>query len=51
MIAAAVERADYGPFETMLAVLMRPYADQPDAARYKEAPEPGGQVYRTFCGT
>ena len=51
MIAAAVERGDYGPFKTMLAVLMRPYNDQPDAAKYNEAPRPGGPAYRTFCGT
>jgi uncharacterized protein YdiU (UPF0061 family) len=51
MIAAAVERGDYAPFETMLAVLLRPYDDQPEAARYAQAPEQSEQVYRTFCGT
>jgi serine/tyrosine/threonine adenylyltransferase len=35
----------------MLAVLSRPYDEQPDAARYAEAPAPSEQVYRTFCGT
>jgi uncharacterized protein YdiU (UPF0061 family) len=51
MIAAAVERADYAPFENMLGVLMRPYEDQPEAARYAEPPAPSEEVYRTFCGT
>ena len=51
MIEAAVEREDFAPFETLLSVLSRPYADQPDYARYAEAPEGGGRDYRTFCGT
>ena len=51
MIEAAVERQDFTPFETLLSVLARPYDDQPDFARYAEAPEGGGRGYRTFCGT
>ncbi|MCJ2085984.1 YdiU family protein [Methylobacterium sp. E-005] len=51
MIAAAVEHDDFGPFETLLTVLARPYADQPEYARYAQAPEGGGVGYRTFCGT
>ena len=51
MIAAAVERGDFGPFEELLAVLSRPYDDQPAHACYAEAPEGGGADYRTFCGT
>ncbi|MEL6062216.1 MULTISPECIES: protein adenylyltransferase SelO [unclassified Methylobacterium] len=51
MIAAAVEREDFAPFETLLAVLARPYADQPEHARFAQAPEGGGIGYRTFCGT
>ncbi|MBE7245285.1 MAG: YdiU family protein, partial [Actinomycetospora chiangmaiensis] len=51
MIEAAVERNDFGPFEDLLTVLSRPYEDQPDHARYAEAPEGGGVGYRTFCGT
>ncbi|WP_232630358.1 protein adenylyltransferase SelO [Methylobacterium sp. Leaf118] len=51
MIEAAIERNDFAPFETLLAVLSRPYDDQPEHARYAEAPEGGGVGYRTFCGT
>ncbi|GLS44217.1 protein adenylyltransferase SelO [Methylobacterium brachythecii] len=51
MIAAAVECDDFGPFEELLAVLSRPYDDQPAYARYAEEPEGGGVGYRTFCGT
>ena len=51
MIEAAVEREDFTPFAELLAVLSRPYDDQPAYARYAEAPEGGGSGYRTFCGT
>ena len=51
MIATAVERDDFGPFEERLKVLSRPYDDQPAHARYAEAPEGGRADYRTFCGT
>ena len=51
MIEAAIERDDFSYFETMLTVLSRPYDDQPEHARYAEAPEGGGVGYRTFCGT
>ena len=51
MIEAAVERDDFAPFATLLAVLARPYDDQPDHAAFAEAPAGGGVGYRTFCGT
>lgn len=51
MIEAAVERDDFAPFEAFLAVLSRPYDDQPASAPYAEPPEGGGVGYRTFCGT
>ncbi|MCJ2072540.1 YdiU family protein [Methylobacterium sp. J-030] len=51
MIAAAVEHDDFTAFEAFLTVLARPYADQPEHARYARAPEGGGVGYRTFCGT
>lgn len=51
MIQAAVERDDFGPFEEMLAVVTRPYEDQPQAALYARPPEPHERVLATFCGT
>jgi uncharacterized protein YdiU (UPF0061 family) len=50
-LSAAVERADYTPFETLLKILARPFDDQPEFAVFAE-PAPEGQgCYRTFCGT
>jgi uncharacterized protein YdiU (UPF0061 family) len=51
MIAAAVERQDFAPFEELLQVLGRPYDDQPEFAAYAEAPPPSPQAYVTYCGT
>ena len=51
MIAAAVERGDYQPFENMIRVLMNPYAGQAGAGRYAAAPAETVHGYRTFCGT
>jgi uncharacterized protein YdiU (UPF0061 family) len=51
MIAAAVERDDFAPFEEMLVVLARPYDDQPEQARYADPPQPHERVLATFCGT
>jgi uncharacterized protein YdiU (UPF0061 family) len=51
MIAAAVTRQDYAPFERLLAVLSAPYDDQPGAERYAQPPRPDEIVHRTFCGT
>jgi uncharacterized protein YdiU (UPF0061 family) len=51
MIAAAVERQDFAPFETMLRVLMTPYSEQNGAGRFAEPPQDTERVYRTFCGT
>jgi uncharacterized protein YdiU (UPF0061 family) len=50
-LSAAVERADYAPFETLLKILARPFDDQPEFSAFAE-PAPEGQTgYRTFCGT
>jgi uncharacterized protein YdiU (UPF0061 family) len=50
-LSAAVERADYTPFETLLHILSRPFDDQPEFAAFVE-PAPEGQgCYQTFCGT
>ena len=50
VLAAAIERDDYAPFEELLAVLSRPFEERAEFADYAEpaAPDPG---YRTFCGT
>jgi uncharacterized protein YdiU (UPF0061 family) len=50
-IAAAVERQDYAPFETMLAVLARPFDDQPQHPRHALPPRAEERVLATFCGT
>jgi len=51
VLAAAIERDDYGPFEEFLEVLARPFEERAAFADYAE-PAPADQgVYRTFCGT
>ncbi len=51
VIAAAIERDDFGPFHAMLAVVTRPFEDQPGMERYAEPPQPDERVLQTFCGT
>jgi uncharacterized protein YdiU (UPF0061 family) len=51
VIDAAVNRDDFAPFEQLLAVLSKPYQDQPTLAGYAEPPEPHQRVLQTFCGT
>ena len=48
---AAAHEGDFAPFENLLAVLSRPYDDQPGLASYAEPADPGAPAYRTFCGT
>ncbi|MFD1331158.1 YdiU family protein [Methylopila musalis] len=51
VIAAAVERDDFAPFEELRAATAAPYDDRPAFAAYADpAPEDFGP-YRTFCGT
>ncbi|GJD47427.1 Protein adenylyltransferase SelO [Methylobacterium crusticola] len=53
-VEAVIEAAiggDLGPFHELLAVLARPYQDQPAHARYAEPPAEHERVRRTFCGT
>jgi serine/tyrosine/threonine adenylyltransferase len=50
-LSAAVESGDYGPFDTLLNVLSRPFDDQPEFARFAEPPPEGRGCYQTFCGT
>ena len=51
VIDAAVERDDFSAFDELMAVLARPYEDQPELAHYEDPPEPHEQVSQTFCGT
>ncbi len=51
VINAAVDDKDYAPFEELLAVLSRPYENQPAFALYAQPPEPHERVLKTFCGT
>lgn len=44
-------KGDFAPFERLMAVLSKPYVDQPDAARYALPPRPEQAVHQTFCGT
>jgi len=50
-ISAAVRHGDFGPFEVLADVLVRPYDDQPEVAHLGDPPGPEQHVYRTFCGT
>ncbi len=50
-LAAAAERADFQPFETLLAVLSRPFQDDPNLERYATPPREEERVLQTFCGT
>lgn len=50
-IQAAVKREDFAPFEELVAVLARPFDDQPGRERYTLPPKPEEVVHRTFCGT
>jgi uncharacterized protein YdiU (UPF0061 family) len=51
VIEAAVSHDDFAPFEELLAVLAKPYEEQPQFADYANPPEPHQRVLRTFCGT
>lgn len=51
MIEAAIRRADFAPFHRLLAVLSRPYDEQPEHADLREPPAPEERVRNTFCGT
>ena len=51
MIDAAVAQGDFAPFEELLAVLARPFDDQPGYEAYMEPPDAHERVTQTFCGT
>ncbi|MEI7712514.1 MAG: YdiU family protein [Rhodospirillales bacterium] len=48
---AAIARDDFAPFEELLAVVSKPFDDQPGFARYAAPPAPTERVSQTFCGT
>ena len=50
-LRAATDRQDLQPFEDLLAVLARPYEDQPGKERYTLPARPEEAVTATFCGT
>ncbi len=50
VIQAAVA-GDLAPFETLMAALADPFADDPAYAAYEDPPAEGEHVIRTFCGT
>ena len=53
-VEQAIQQAvqgDLSVFEDLNTVLARPFDEQPDLARYSEAPEPHERVTRTYCGT
>ncbi|MBL8952797.1 MAG: YdiU family protein [Myxococcaceae bacterium] len=51
LITAAVTREDFGPFETLVKALERPYEAQPEVAHLAEPPKLEERVSATFCGT
>ena len=51
VIAAAVNGGDFAPFESLLAVLSRPFDDQPGQDSFAMPPRPDQVVRQTFCGT
>ncbi len=50
-LAAATNRGDFGPFETLVALLARPFEDHPDHPRHALPPRAEERVLATFCGT
>jgi serine/tyrosine/threonine adenylyltransferase len=51
VIEAAMNRGDFAPFEELIAVLAKPFEDQPSFAGYAEPPQTHQRVLQTFCGT
>ena len=52
VIAAALERQDFGEFEALLEAVIHPFEERrPDLARFAIPPLPEERVARTFCGT
>jgi len=47
----AATQGELAPFDRLLAILQRPYDEQPEAAEYSQPPGPTERVLATFCGT
>ena len=50
-LTAAVEHGDLGLFDSLLAVLERPFDERPGLAAYAAPAADGNPGFRTFCGT
>ena len=50
-LEAAIDNGDFSPFADLMAVLSRPYEDQPAFDEYANPPQTSERVFRTFCGT
>ena len=53
-VEEALESATAGnlkPFKELIGALEDPYTNRASLDPYKNAPKPGGGVYKTFCGT
>ena len=50
-LSAAVQSADYRPFEELLDVIVRPFEQRPTLGRFALPPRPEERVLATFCGT
>ncbi|MEZ5979652.1 MAG: YdiU family protein [Planctomycetota bacterium] len=48
---AAVERADLAPFRELLAVVVRPFEERPEAKGFERPGPKDAEPYVTFCGT
>jgi uncharacterized protein YdiU (UPF0061 family) len=48
---AAAAGGDFSVMHRLLAALRNPFEETPENEPYRHAPRPGGQPYRTFCGT
>jgi uncharacterized protein YdiU (UPF0061 family) len=50
-LAAAIQDDDFAPFEELIAVLAKPFEEQPEFADYANPPSGDSKNYRTYCGT
>jgi uncharacterized protein YdiU (UPF0061 family) len=48
---AAATAGDLAVMDRLLDALANPFEETPENEPYRDAPPPGGQPYRTFCGT